>query len=101
VVPARCHCGAYFRPLLATFGTIRRVGVQSLQARAYRPPNITFINCTIDTCRVGIHMEGPSHAYIEGLTVLNTPVALELSGGATVDARGIYHSPGRPRQPAA
>jgi hypothetical protein len=65
----------------------------------YRIPTFTVIDCFIDNCRVGIHMEG-GHGRIHGLTVLNTPVAIELEGGATVEAHRVYHSPG-PRRPAA
>lgn len=103
VVPTACRCGASFRPMLSTFEAFRRRAVQSRapwQGMPQRRPNFSIIDCVIDNCRVGIHMEGPTHALIEGLTVVNTPVALELSGGATVNARRVYHSPG-PRMPAA
>src|SRR5437899_2107893 len=82
VVPERCACGASFRPMPSTFEAFRRRDVMSgalwQGPTGVRVPNYSFIDCVIDNCRVGIHMEGPSHAYIEGLTVINTPVALEL-----------------------
>jgi hypothetical protein len=90
--------------MLSTFEAFRRRAIQSGAPWQGMPqrrvPNFSILDCMIENCRVGIHMEGPTHGLIDGLTVLNTPVALELGGGATVDVRRVYHSPG-PRRPAA
>src|SRR6476660_7478967 len=81
VVPVACRCGATFRPMLSSFEAFRRRAIQS-GARwqgvpQRRVPNFNIIDCVIDNCRVGIHMGG-GHAYISGLSVTNTPVAIEL-----------------------
>jgi hypothetical protein len=59
-----------------------------------------MLDCFFDNCSVGVLMEG-GHGAFDGLTFLNTPVAFDLRGGATIDARRIYHSPGPRRRPAA
>lgn len=60
----------------------------------HKRPNITIIDCTIVNCGTGVVMNG-GHAVIDGLTVTNTPVAIELHGGATIDSRRIVHDVGQ------
>jgi hypothetical protein len=57
-----------------------------------RPVAGHIIDCTVVGSRVAVKVSG-AHVAINGLTVLDTPVALELDRLGTVDARRIYHRP--------
>lgn len=59
--------------------------------RSNRTPNITVKDCRIENCGGGIRLDG-GHAVVDGLQVIDTPVAMELNGGATVDARRVSQS---------
>lgn len=58
-----------------------------------RVPNATLRDCHIENCGTGVAMEG-GHAVVDGMSFVNTPVAFDLSDGATVDVKRVDHQAG-------
>src|SRR6266487_2006653 len=63
-----------------------------------RIPNITARNVTIVGCgQAAIRMEH-GRMRIDGLNIIDTQPAFELSGGATVEASNVIHHAGNPNR---
>lgn len=97
----KCDDGLVKRQLDATQGILRSTQPARRESLPAKRPTVIMRDCFSDSDGAGGMKLVGSHADIDGYTVTNTHTALELTEGATVDARNVRHDVGSTRQAPA
>lgn len=55
-------------------------------------PGVVLRNNTVINCGAGVYLGSGTHVLIDGLDVIDTPVAVEAEPGARVQASRVRHT---------